>query len=278
MAGAALCGGLGDQLVHVLYGGGANGKTTFTETIRAVLGDYAAHAPAELFLLDRYRHGPAPELLHLRGRRLVTAAETGAGRRLDETLVKQLSGGDTITARGLYQSELVEFRPAFAIWLWTNHKPVVDEQSEAIWRRLRLVPFTITIPAEERDAGLGERLRAEELQGILAWCVAGCLAWREQGLEPPEAIRTATAEYRAEEDVLGAFIADRCRTGPDCSAESAALFAAWKEWATSNGHNPSSETMLGRRLSEAGYPGGKRSGKRVRVGLELAEQQRMEDL
>jgi putative DNA primase/helicase len=268
MAGAALTGGAGEQVMHVLYGGGANGKTTLVEVLRFVFGDYAAHTSADTLLADRRGSTPAPELLALRGRRLVTASETGAERRLDEALVKALTGGDRIAARYLYSNHVVEFTPRFALWLATNHRPVVRERSEAIWRRLRVVPFTVTIPRREQDADLAARLR-DEGQGILAWCVEGCQAWQTDGLGDCGQVRDATDAYREEEDVLGAFLAVRCTVGADLWSPFASLYAAWVDWAKTANEEQGTETGFARRLTDARFTGTKRNGQRVRLGLRL---------
>ena len=252
MSGAAAT-GEGGELLHVHHGGGANGKTKFGETIRTALGDYAATASAELFLADRYRSAGQPELVRLRGVRLLTASEFDEDSRLNVALVKALTGGDTIAARYLYANEVVEFVPCFSPWLWTNHRPAIGEQSEAIWRRVRLVPFTVTIPEAERDPGLQGRLNAE-LAGVLAWIVRGAVEYLSNGAEMPESVIAATAAYREEEDVLGAFVADCCLAGPDYSAASGPLYKAWENWAKANGEKPGTANSFGRKLTDAGYP------------------------
>jgi putative DNA primase/helicase len=195
MVGAAAIGHNRDELVHVSYGPGANGKTKFSETIRTCLGDYAATADPELFLAQRGRSAAQPELARLRGVRLVTAAETEEGRRLNVALVKALTGGDTIATRYLYANEIVEFVPVFSPWLRTNHRPAISDQSEAIWRRVRLLPFTVTIPRSERDTNLQGKLLAE-LPGVLRWIVDGARAYLKDGLDPPDEVVAATAHGR----------------------------------------------------------------------------------
>ena len=150
------------------------------------------------------------DVARLKGARLVNARETEEGKRLAEALVKEMTGGDTITALFLRQ-EYFDFKPEFKIFLAANHKPVIRGTDLAIWRRIRLIPFTVTIPAEEQDRRLGRKLEAE-LSGILAWAVRGCQAWQREGLGMPAAVKAATEAYRAESDLLAAFLAE-------CTAE-----------------------------------------------------------
>jgi putative DNA primase/helicase len=268
MTGAAATGEGGEHL-HVHWGGGANGKTKFGETIRTALGDYAATAAAEMFLADRRQGAAQPELVRLRGVRLLTASEFDEGSRLNVALVKALTGGDTIAARYLYANEVVEFVPIFSPWLRTNHRPAISEQSEAIWRRVRLVPFTVTIPESERDLGLQGRLNAE-LAGVLAWIVEGAVDYLRNGLEPSDGVAAATDAYREEEDVLGAFIADCCVTGAEHTVPAGDLYVAWEAWAKANGEKPGTSNNFGRRLTDAGYPHDRdTAGRRIRRGLRL---------
>jgi putative DNA primase/helicase len=270
MTGQAAIGANLDELFHVLHGSGANGKTKFAETVATALGDYAATRDAQLFLSDRREPAARPELVSLRGVRLLVASETDQDRRLSTALVKALTGGDTIAARLLYANEIVEFVPAFSPWLRTNHRPAIREQSEAVWRRVRLVPFTVTIPKEEQDRQLQNRLNAE-LVGVLAWIVEGARDYLDLGLDPPDGIVAATDAYRAEENVLGAFISDRCLTGPNLSVPVGPLFDAWKAWAEANGERPGTATSFGRTLTDAGYPSERDTqGRRVRRGIALA--------
>jgi putative DNA primase/helicase len=268
MAGAAAVGDNRDELLHVLHGPGANGKSKKVEAIRAALGSYAAVAPAEVFL-ERRSGGPQPELVRLRGARLLTASETEQGARLSVALVKALTGGDTISARLLHSNEIVEYVPHFSPWLRTNHRPAIPEASEAVWRRVRLVPFTVTIPADERDVTLQGQLLAE-LPGVLRWIVDGARAYLKRGLEPPEQVVAATASYREDEDVLAAFIADRCLVGPDYAAPAGRLYEAAQEWAKANGENFGTSTAFGRALSDAGFPAVRDTrGRRARAGIAL---------
>jgi putative DNA primase/helicase len=179
--GYALTGDTREQVLFVLYGTGANGKTTFLETVRAMLGDYAMHTNFSAFLQSE--HSTARnDLARLAGARFVSASEVQGGRRLSEDVIKQITGGDTVTARYLYH-EFFEYRPQCKLFLAVNHRPVIRGTEHAIWRRVHLIPFTVTIPNEEQDKTLGEKLRAE-LPGILNWATQGCRDWQKPVWNP----------------------------------------------------------------------------------------------
>jgi putative DNA primase/helicase len=268
MTGAAAIGDNRDELVHVLHGSGANGKTKFVETIRACLGDYAAVVDAELFLAQHGRPAAQPELVRLRGVRLMASSETDEDRRMNVALVKALTGGDAIAARYLYANEIVEFTPAFSPWLRTNHPPRIRDRSEAIWRRVRLVPFPITIPSAERDVTLQGQLLAE-LPGVLRWIVQGARGYLEHGLEPPGQVQEATRAYRDDEDLLAAFLAECCDIGAGYEVSSASLYGVWRSWCELLGEQPGSAKLLGTRLAAAGFPAVRTGTMRGRSGLQI---------
>ena len=195
--GYSLTGQITEQVLFLFYGTGANGKSTFVETMRALLGDYAQQADFETFLIGKNEGGPRNDIARLKGARFVSAVESGQSRQMAETVIKQVTGGDKIAARFLYQ-EFFEFSPQFKLFLVANHKPQVRGTDEAVWRRIRLVPFDVKIPQEERDKHLPEKLQSE-LPGILAWAVRGCVKWQEKGLGEPTEVLEATQEYREEE-------------------------------------------------------------------------------
>lgn len=239
-----------EQVLFLLYGSGANGKSTFMEVLRLILGDYAMQAEFSTFL-KQDSEAVRNDIARLVGARLVAAVETESGLPLAEALVKQMTGGDVVTARFLFK-EYFEFRPTFKVWLAANHKPVIRGTDHGIWRRIRLIPFIVTIPENERDPDLGEKLKAE-LPGILAWAVKGCLDWQEQGLGVPEKVRSATAAFRDEMDVLGGFLTDLCAVEADATGKSAELYAAYKKWAEENGERVMSQKSLAMRLVERGF-------------------------
>jgi P4 family phage/plasmid primase-like protien len=247
--GYALTGSTGAQCMFVLFGNGANGKSVLLNTLRALLGDYARNAAPETFLQqqqDRIRS----DLARLAGCRMVSTVELDEGRRLSEALVKQMTGGEVITARFLNKNEF-EFTPHFKVLMATNHKPIIRGTDYAIWRRIRLIPFTITIPEHERDPLLSERLVAE-LPGILAWAVGGCLEWQAGGLQEPEEVQTATNEYRSEMDLIGQFLDDTCVHGKQMTTPCAALYAAYARWCDDSGERPVTQRRFGAQMTERG--------------------------
>jgi len=248
--GYSLTGHVNEQVLLLLYGVGANGKSTFLETARSLLADYSAITDFTTFL-KRDSEGARNDLARLVGTRFVSAVEAEAGKPLAEALVKQLTGGDTITARFLFK-EFFDFRPQFKIWLAANHKPGIHGSDHGIWRRIRLVPFTVTIPEPERDPRLTAKL-AEELPGILAWAVRGCLAWREKGLGVPDEVRAATASYREEMDLFGGFLDDGCVAEARAEVTAKDLYGAYQAWCEANGEKPRSQKSLSVGLRERGF-------------------------
>jgi putative DNA primase/helicase len=248
--GYSLTGSTQEQVLFLLHGTGANGKSTFLEIVRALLGDYAQQADFTTFLHRERESGPRNDLARLMGARFVAAAEVEDGRRLSEVVVKQVTGGDTITARFLHQ-EHFEFKPALKLWLAANHKPTVRGTDNGIWRRIRLVPFEVTIPADEQDKDLASKLQAE-LPGIFAWAVRGCRQWHEQGLGCPEVVQAATELYKGEMDILGLFLDESCVLSPQAEIASRALYDAYTPWCEESGERPMSQRNLARRLQERG--------------------------
>jgi len=266
-AGYTLTGSTCEHVLFVLYGTGLNGKTTLLELIRAILGDYVMQADFNTFL-ERRQDGPRNDLARLKGARMVTAVEAGAGRTLAEAVVKQATGGDTITARFLYH-ELFEFVPEFKLFLATNHKPLIKGSDYGIWRRIRLLPFGVTIPPEERDRNLIEKLKTE-LPGILAWMVRGCQEWQRVGLQEPEMVVEATENYRTEMDVLGDFLETCCVLRANASVLATPLYTAYRIWAEDNGERVMSKRSFGMRLSERRFQKAKSNGIVIWLGIELA--------
>jgi putative DNA primase/helicase len=204
VCGYALTGSTREHALFFLWGKGANGKSTFVGTIAGVLGnDYHHTAPIETFTAAHADRHPT-ELADLRGARLVTATETEEGRRWAESRIKMLTGGDRVKARFMRQ-DLFEFTPQLKLMISGNHKPALRSIDEATRRRFNLIPFTVTIPEDERDQELGEKLKAEG-PGILAWMVEGCLAWQREGLKPPKTVTAATAAYLEAQDSMAAWL------------------------------------------------------------------------
>jgi putative DNA primase/helicase len=238
-----------EQCMFINHGGGANGKSTFQEALSAALGDYAMRTPTEM-LLARRSDGVPNDVARLKGARFVSASETEEGRRLAESRIKDLTGQDTITARFM-KAEWFDFAPTHKLWLSTNHKPEIRGTDAAIWRRIRLVPWTVSIPPAQQDKKLPEKLRSE-LPTILAWVVRGCLQWRRKGLQAPEEVRQATGNYRSEMDVLAAFLEEYCILRSDAMAFARNLYIAYKEWCEANGEPVEKQRRFGMRLTERG--------------------------
>lgn len=233
------------------------------------MGDYAKQADPDL-LMARDGNDHPTGTADLLGCRLAACTETNEGRRFDEAKLKRVSGEDRIKARYLYQN-FFEFVPTHKLWLACNHKPVVRGTDYAFWRRLRLIPFNVTIPAEERDQNLSAKLR-DEASGILAWCVEGCLLWQAEGLNPPSEVVAATGIYQGEQDVIGRFITERCEQTPDARVWAGDLYARYGSWAKAGGEFVASQTKFGAKLTEMGFTTEKSMGMTRRVGLRLREQ------
>lgn len=250
LVGYSLLGECREEVLPFLYGSGANGKSTCLNAIQEVFGEYAMQAPPELLTL---KHGPShpTELAALMSARCVLSVEVEEGRRLAESLVKQLTGRDSISARFMRQ-DFFTFEPTHTVFMAANHKPVVKGTDGAVWRRIKLIPFEVVIPEDERDPNLQEKLRGE-LPGILAWAVRGCLEYQLQGLMEPSAVREATEEYRADMDILAAFIAEDCVTAPGVWIKVADLYQGYVNWCQRSGVAAESKREFGNRLTERGY-------------------------
>ena len=265
--GYALTGDTSEQSFFIFYGTGANGKSTFIETIRSILGGYAMQADFETFLNSKNGKGIPNDVACLQGARFVSAIEAGAGRSLNESLIKQLTGGEPIRARFLY-SEFFEFLPTLKLFLATNHKPRILNQDWGIWRRVRLIPFNVTIPKEEQDSKLVEKLK-EESSGILNWAIEGCREWLISGLGEPEEVATATNLYREEMDSIGAFLEEQCVLQSTASVKTSDLKMAYQDWCDKNKEDPVGPKIFASLLESRGCKAGKSNGARIWKGLEL---------
>ena len=242
----------GDTREHALffsYGTGANGKSVLLSTVAGILGAYHRSAAIETFTATNGDRHPT-DLAGLRGARLVTATETEEGRRWAESRIKQLTGGDPVAARFMRQ-DFFEYRPAFKLMIAGNHKPSLRSFDEAIRRRFHMIHFAVTIPPEDRDGELTEKLKAE-WPGILQWLVDGCLDWQAEGLRRPQAVVDATEAYLEGEDALGAWMDEKCERDPNAWASSSALFASWSTWATQAGEFVGSSRRFTQSLESRG--------------------------
>ena len=248
--GYSLTGSTEEQCLAILYGTGANGKSTLSKTIQRILGDYASQSPIEAFLIKNGSQIPN-DIARLHAARAVFAAESEEGQRLAESLVKQLTGGDLISARFLHH-EFFEFEPRFKLILSTNHKPTIRGTDQAIWRRIRLVPFNVSIPPERQDKGLPDALW-QERDGIFAWMVRGLEDWLKNGLITAPEVTDATQDYREEQDAIGQFL-DDCVYKTCISALGASrLYGVYTWWAKRNGEFVLNQRRFGQAMSERGY-------------------------
>jgi putative DNA primase/helicase len=235
-----------------------------------MLGDYAFSAEADLLLaVGHERHSTGVADLH--GRRMVIVQEIDEGRRLDEALVKRLTGGDAITARRMRQDNFM-FEPSHKLWMAANHKPVVRGTDHAIWRRIRLIPFLATVADADKDPNLVTSLLAEA-PGILNWALAGCAEWRSGGLRAPEVVTDATAGYRNEQDHVGRFLEACCTLEPTLRISTKDLRATYEKWCFEEGERPWSAQAMAAQLQDRGLVqiranGGART--RMWEGLALA--------
>lgn len=247
--GYSLTGRTDEQCFFLLWGKtGNNGKSTLLELLRYVLGDYACNSSPDVLMAQRGGRGPENDVARLRGARLVTASESGETRRLDEERVKRLTGGDTYTARFLHR-EYFEFVPTFKLWLAANNRPEIRGTDNAIWRRVQLIPFQVTIPPNERDPRMPEKLR-KEAHGIMNWAVEGCIEWGRGGLRPPTEVTDATAEYRSEQDAIGRFLDEACTVLPQLRVKKGVLYERYSEWCRKSGETPLTKRALGGRLGD----------------------------
>jgi putative DNA primase/helicase len=264
--GYALTGSTREHSLHFAFGTGANSKGTIIGTVATVLGDYHTTAPIETFTASAVDRHPT-DLADLRGARMVSAVETEEGRRWAEARIKALTGGDRIKARHMRQ-DFFEYTPQFTVIIQGNHKPGLRSVDEAVRRRFHLIPFVVTIPPEQRDPQLSEKLKAE-WPAILHWCLAGCLAWQRQGLDPPECVKAATSAYLEGQDAMSAWIEECCTRDYKSFETTNALFANWTEWANNAGEYVGSRRSFAERLENRGIHRHRTEDARGFAGLSL---------
>lgn len=262
--GYALTGMVNEQCLFIFYGAGANGKSTMVETIRQILGNYTMHTSSRTILTQNFS-SIRNDLARLSEPRLLSADEIPMGKKLDETLIKQITGGEPVSSRFLYR-EIFEYKPSFKLFLTTNYKPQIRGVDEGIWRRIHLFPFDFSIPDDRVDKELPSKFRAE-LQGILAWMVKGCSEWRARGLDVPDEIKRATAAYRKEMDLLDGFFEDVCVIGSGNRISLADLYSTYLSWADQVCQDPVGRNEFGTLMKKRGFLQSKSGSVRFWVGL-----------
>ena len=243
--GYALTGLTSEQSLFILHGNGGNGKSTLIDVLMKLLGEYAINTPAST-LLAKKSDAPTYDVARLKGVRFVAASETNEQDKMAESTVKSLTGDKTVTARLLYGNPF-SFNPLCKIFLATNNKPIIVGKDYGIWRRVKLIPFTVTIPEEEKDLELYDKLLAE-LPGILNWAIQGCLNWQQEGLNPPAEVLQATQEYQNEMDSFSQFIDEECILAASASCTAKEIYARYCQWCDDNGEKPDSQKRFGATL------------------------------
>ncbi|MBQ8921038.1 MAG: hypothetical protein IJ060_02630 [Oscillospiraceae bacterium] len=267
--GYSLTGSTSEQCAFFLFGTGRNGKSTFLEIVRGILGDYATNIqPQTIMVNPKSGNAPSSDIARLKGARLVTSVEPNEGMRLDEGLLKQLTGDDVVTARKMFSEEF-EFKPEFKLWMATNHKPLIRGTDTGIWRRIHLIPFEVQIPLDKVDKHLKYKL-VKEAEGILKWAVEGCLKWQNEGLTMPQKVLEAVREYQHEMDVISAFLDACCITG-EGETKASKLYAVYAKWADEHNEYKMSSTKFGTELMRKDFIGRRmgRDGCRYYTGVAL---------
>ena len=270
--GYALSGDVSEQCLFILWGTGANGKSTFLNVLLQLFGDYGCSTGIETF--TKKNKEQSNDLARLKGARLVTTSEIEQGSPMSESLIKSVTGEDALTARFLY-GEYFSFKPTFKIFRATNHKPKIRGADNGIWRRIKMIPFTVTIPPEQRDKKLTEKLIAEN-SGILNWLIQGYAMWKKEGLEEPEAVRQANEEYRMDMDAVGTFVNDCLEIDVSLKwrLHTKLLYETYVKWCNKNNERVMSQKWLGLRMSEKGFKRMATNGQRVWLGLVIRNEWR----
>lgn len=271
--GYSLTGSNAEQCAFFLHGAGNNGKSIFLELLRYIFGDYASNIQADTIMVQQKSGNSASsDIARLQGSRLVTCSETAEGVRLNEPLIKQMTGDDMMTVRKLYCEEF-EFRPEFKLWMATNHKPTIRGTDKGIWRRIHLIPFQLDIPANQVDRNLKYKL-AKESESILKWIVEGCLLWQKEGLQMPKKVLDAVSEYRKEMDVVSKFLDACCEIG-NGEVKASVLYAVYLKWAGENTEYKMSNTKFGIEMQKKFQKVKKNGGVYYYQGISLDEEHAM---
>lgn len=232
--GYSLSGSTEEQMMFILYGNGRNGKSVFLDIITEILGTYSANIQPQSIMIKQQSNNASPDIAKLDGARMVTTTEPNDGMRFDEGLVKQLTGGDKVTARFLHENEF-EYEPQFKLWMATNHKPIIRGTDDGIWRRMAIIPFTVQIPEHKVDRNLKYKLR-REMNAILNWAVEGFLEWQRIGLKEPSTIKEQRKTYRTEMNPIELFIDECCVIDSEEREKTADVYRVYSSWAKENNY------------------------------------------
>lgn len=275
--GYSLSGDIGEQCLFILWGAGENGKSTLLDTLCYILGDYAQNCQPETFMVREYSNGANNDLARLKGARFVTSVETEDGKKLAESLIKQATGGDKITARFLHK-EFFEFIPEFKLWFCTQHRPVITGTDRGIWRRIRLIPFNVNVPnrlkelGRERVKNYHEVLIKEEGPGILNWMLEGYKLWQKEGLQMSESIANAVNDYKTEMDSIGRFIEEICDNDSGARILYKVLYEKYIIWCNNYNETPLGNRKFSSRMMEKGYTKSAGTGnQKYWIGLKVNE-------
>ena len=268
--GYSLTGHTREQCFFIAHGAGANGKSVFLNLIKKLMGNYALTTPMTSLVGGKNSSGASNDIARLRGARFVSATEGEANQKLRESLIKQFTGGDTVSARFLFQ-EFFDFTPTFKLWMATNHKPQVSGADPATWRRIHLIPFNVVIPPAEQDGELPSKLE-NELPGVLNWAIEGSVDWYRNGLMPPAEVLAATEQYRSEMDGFSRFLKDGAvieQAGERVGKSH--LYAAYSQWCTDEGVEALAQSEFGSRMKRGGYRESRTNAARYWQGLMLIQ-------
>lgn len=265
--GYSLTGSTREQVMFILHGKGRNGKSIFVETIAEILGDYSNNMQAKSLMVKK-NDNVNTDIARLSKARFVTSSEPNEGFRFDEGLIKQITGGDKVTARFLYAEEF-EYTPKFKIWVSTNHKPIIRGTDDGIWRRLVLIPFEVQIPEEKVDKDLKYKL-LREAPAILNWMTEGAYMWMQEGLEMPDKLKDASQSYRTEMDVVEQFIEEKCNRMKGARETGKKLYDEYKVWADENNEYKMDKNKFGKKMKEK-FESKKMNNGVNYIGIELKE-------
>ncbi|PGT52315.1 DNA primase [Bacillus cereus] len=273
LIGYSLTGDISEQIMMFLVGGGSNGKSTFINIIKDIMGDYGKQAKSDTFIKKK-ESGANNDIARLVGSRFVSAIESEEGEKLADSFVKQITGGEPVLARFLRQ-EFFEFIPEFKVFFTTNHKPIIGGLDEGIWRRVKLIPFNLNLPAHKRDKRLPEKLSLE-MPGILNWAIEGCMKWQQDGLKEPKVVAEATGKYKDDMDILAPFLDEVCyvdeRENESIMIEAKELYNVYERWCFNSGERSLGNRSFYRMLETKGFGKTKGTGNKTFItGITLNE-------